>query len=851
MPFRSSSCTDSAVVLRYAPLLNLSRPVLRPLLAALHVMLSAGVLTAGVLVGDARAQERGVTAAVQPRYYDVPAGPLANALSRFAELAGVLLTASGDLTWGKLSAGLSGRYDVDQGFAALLSGSGLEAFLLADGSYGLRLVPSSVKRGETVLSPVSVTAGALRDATTEGTGSYTTGGVTIGKGVRSLKETPQSVTVMTRQLLDDQNLNTIDQVMEKVPGVTVTDSPMGGKYFYARGFLMSGQYQYDGVPLDIGSGYPQADSFSGEMGYYDRVEFLHGAASMMKGVGTPAGAVNFVRKRGQDQKAVDISLAAGSWNSYRMQLDAGGPLNEAGTLRGRAVVAQSDRHYFYDVAQRQDQTIYAALDMDVSSDTILGLGFAYENLDATPCWHGLPRYQNGADLKLNRSTCLNPNWSRWRSERTSLFVDLDHRLKDDWKLKVAAAYSRNTQAIKYAFAQDAVNVGSAATSIGVFGGTFDYEHRDYGIDAYVDGKFRAFGQEHQLTIGATASRGTRNDRWALAVLPQTQNVFAPNHDLPEPDSAWIVANAYRGGSHPDQTTISQRGVYANARFKLADPSTLIVGSRLSWYDYDHSDQAWGELSQLTMKQQKKLTPFGAFIQKLTSNVSAYASYAEIFQPQYERSVGGSTLPSKTGTSYELGVKGEWGNGRLNGAANFFRTDQLHAAVSVDSALCQASAYCYADSGKVRTEGFEAELSGSPLNRLQVAAGYTFARSKVLSPLDSAQMSDGQVYNSHMPIHMLRVWSNYQLAGELSRWSVGGGVTAQSDIYRTSNQIRASQSGYAVWSGRVQYRLDESWNLALNLNNLFDKRYYYTLGTTTYGNHYGEPRNVMLTLRGSF
>ena len=120
------------------------------------------------------------------------------------------------------------------------------------------------------------------DAITEGSGSYTAQAVTIGKGAHSLKETPQSVTVITRKMLDDQNLNTIEQVMEKTPGITVYDSPMGGKYFYSRGFRMTGQYQYDGVPLDIGSSYVQADSFNSDMAIYDRVEVLRGATETLK-----------------------------------------------------------------------------------------------------------------------------------------------------------------------------------------------------------------------------------------------------------------------------------------------------------------------------------------------------------------------------------------------------------------------------------------------------------------------------------------------------------------------------------------------------------------------------------------
>ena len=281
--------------------------------------------------------------------FDIAPGSLTEVLSHFASAAGAAISFDGRQTEGLKSPGLKGAFAVSEGFARILRGSGLQAEPQANGTYVLRPVPvvgSALELGATNIN------GQMLGATTENSGSYTTGAVTIGKGEHSLNETPQSITVMTRKMLDDQNLNTIDQVMEKTPGITVYDSTMGGKYFYSRGFRMSGQYQYDGVPLDMGNLYVQADSFSQDMAYYDRVEILRGAAGMMKGAGGTAGGVNFVRKRGQTSAHTDITLSGGSWDNYRGQVDTGGPLNESGTLRGRAVVAEQSRHYFVDDASR-------------------------------------------------------------------------------------------------------------------------------------------------------------------------------------------------------------------------------------------------------------------------------------------------------------------------------------------------------------------------------------------------------------------------------------------------------------------------------------------------------------------
>ncbi|MDD2063529.1 TonB-dependent siderophore receptor [Pseudomonas sp. SIMBA_065] len=782
------------------------------------------------------------------RTFDIAGGSLTEVLSRYASAAGAALSFDAKQTDGLHSAGLKGAFGVSEGFTQILAGSGLQAEPQSNGTYVLRAVPSSGSAME--LGATNITSQVL-GATTEHSGSYTTGAVTIGKGEHSLKETPQSVTVMTRKMMDDQNLYTIDQVMEKTPGITVYDSTMGGKYFYSRGFRMSGQYQYDGVPLDMGNLYVQADSFSSDMAYYDRVEVLRGAAGMMKGSGGTAGGVNFVRKRGLADAHTDITLSGGSWDNYRGQIDTGGPLNAAGTLRGRAVVAEQSRHYFVDDANRKDQVYYGALDFDLSPDTTLGLGVAYEDVDANPCWGGLPRYKDRSDLNLSRSTCLDPSWNTWRSKRTTVFSDLTHQVNEDWKLKVASVYTKNTQDIKYAFASGAVTPGIDTT--GMLGSMYDYDQVDYGLDAYLDGKFDAFGQQHELVLGMNASRSNKDDFYSVAFLPQRQNVFNPDKFIPEPDDSYFIENSSRGGPVKSKTT--QKGLYSTLRLKLADPLTVVVGGRVSWYDSKTNSVfiRSGESQPSNTRETGQVTPFAGVLLDLNENLTAYASYSDIFTPQGNyRAEDGSTLKPLVGQSYELGIKGAWYDGRLNGAFNLFRTIQKDQAQTDFNSSCPSSdGYCYVNAGRVRAQGFEAELSGEVIERLQLLAGYTYTQTKTLDDIDSSL--NGAAFNSYVPRHVLRLWGEYTLGGALERVSIGAGVNAQSDNFRLSpaSGEKISQAGYAVWNGRIGYRIDETWSVALNGNNLFDKRYYASIGTETFGNYYGEPRNFMVSVKASF
>ncbi|RON17499.1 TonB-dependent receptor [Pseudomonas frederiksbergensis] len=777
---------------------------------------------------------------------NIPAQPLAQALQTLGQQTNLQIIYSPESIQNLRSSALNGRYQEDDSLGALLKGTGIRH--QRDGNTVTLLAPATGNAME--LAPTSINGQRL-GATTEGSNSYTTGAVTIGKGEHSLKETPQSVTVITRKMLDDQNLNTIEQVMEKTPGITVYDSPMGGKYFYSRGFRMTGQYQYDGVPLDIGSSYVQADAFSSDMAIYDRVEVLRGAAGMMKGAGGTAGGVNFVRKRGQDTPHTQLSLSAGTWDNYRGQVDTGGPLNDAGTIRGRAVVTQQTRQYFYDVGERRDQIYYGALDFDLSDYTTLGLGMAYEDIDATPCWGGLPRYADGSDLKLSRSTCLNTAWNNQRSKRATYFGDLKHEFNDNWALKVAGVYSKNTQDMEYAFPSGSVPVGATSSSTLMIGSIFDYDQVDYGLDAYVDGKFNAFGQEHELIVGANASRSHKDDFFAVALLPQTQNVLNPNHHLPQPDESFYLPNATRGG--PVDMRIKQYGAYSMARLKLADPLTFVLGSRVSWYKSEtDSVSFWrGEGTPISSeaKETGQVTPFAALLFDINDNLTVYTSYADIFTPQGNyKTITGSTLKPLIGQSYELGIKGEWFDGRLNSSFNLFRTIQKDEAQ--DDPACPDST-CSLNSGKVRAQGFEAEVSGEVIDRLQLLAGYTYTQTKVLEDADVSQ--DGVSYNSYVPRHLLRVWGDYALSGPLERVTVGAGVNAQSGNYRVSptSNNNVTQAGFAVWNGRIGYRIDDTWSVALNGNNLFDKRYYATVGTEGFGNFYGEPRNFVMSVKADF
>ncbi|BBP77211.1 hypothetical protein PHLH7_33150 [Pseudomonas sp. Ost2] len=223
---------------------------------------------------------------------------------------------------------------------------------------------------------------------------------------------------------------------------------------------------------------------------------------------------------------------------------------------------------------------------------------------------------------------------------------------------------------------------------------------------------------------------------------------------------------------------------------------------------------------------------------MNSWLSAYASYSDIFTPSqaFQTTASGSVLKPRTGHQAEVGLKGDFLDGRLDASLAVFQIDDQNRPVADD-----ANPGRWLAQGKARSSGFEAQVTGKILPNWDVQAGYTYLQTKLLG----SAASDGSIQDPEEPKHMLKLWNTYHFEGDaLNNWRVGGGVRAQS---RTTRNEVSYQGGYAVVDGLIGYKIDEHLDLALNMNNLLDRTYYARVPSSYYG-LYGDPRNATLTLR---
>ncbi|WP_321835961.1 TonB-dependent siderophore receptor [Pseudomonas kulmbachensis] len=795
-----------------------------PLALAIHLVVAS--TTGLVCASTAQAQSASV------QRYDIPAGPLSSALNRFAQQAGVaIIFQSSDLE-GQSTPGLQGAYNEQSGFEALLRGSGYTAVKSANG-YMLNALPAF--GGALELGATQVSANQL-GTITEGSGSYTPGSIaTATRMVLTPRETPQSISVVTRQAMDDFGLNSIDDVMRHTPGITVATYDSDRTSYYSRGFAIK-NFQYDGIPILQDPQYSAGHTLT-DTAIYDRVEILKGATGLLTGAGGPGGTINMVRKKPTREFKAHIDVGAGSWDNYRSEIDVSGPLTESGNVRGRAVAAYQDKHSFMDHYKRDSEVYYGILEVDLTPDTLLTLGADYQDNNPTgSSWSGSASLFNskGDRISTPRSFNNGAKWSSWKQYTRTVFSTLEHNFDNGWVVK--GQY--NHQINGYNAPLGALLDPDATTGLAkMLARKYTGEYVSDSGDLFATGPFSLLGREHELVIGGSVSKShwTGKDYTNANMVNNAYDYYNWKGDSLEPD--WGNVTSYN-----DETT-RQTGTYVTGRFSLTDDLKLMLGTRVANYTLTGTSHA---------KDTGKVLPYAALIYDINDNISAYTSYTEIFLPQsYYRDRDNKMLEPDEGTNYELGLKGEFFDGRLNSSLAYFEVhqDNRPEADTAYNGNPTNPDIDYAYKGiKATTKGYEAEISGELMPGWQLQAGYTHKISRD---------QGGKKVSTWEPEDQINLYTRYKLTGDLDKLTLGGGVRWQgtgwqmlSNWNKGGTVEKFSQDPYWLVDLMARYQISKNLSATVNLNNVFDKAYYTNIGFYN-SSYYGDPRNVMVSTRWDF
>ncbi len=650
------------------------------------------------------------------------------------------------------------------------------------------------------------------------------------------RDTPQSISVISKQRMQDQKLETLNDVLKNTTGISEFNSGANRSNFYSRGFMID-NYQIDGVPALVDAQWNIGDTLT-DTAIYDRVEVVRGATGLMTGAGSPAASINMIRKHADSKEFVgNVSASYGSWDNQRYVADLSAPLTESGNVRARMIAGYQDGDSWLDHYHSRKKFLYGVVDADLTDSTTVSVGYDYQETHiGGATWGGLPTfYLDGSKTNYDRSTNLAPDWAYNDSDSKKVFASLKQRFNNGWQFNLSGTHTESTMDSKLLYIDGyfdkttGIGIGPYA-GYDLLGGTGynTARRKENAVDAYVSGPYELFGRQHELMAGVTYIR--QNNRYIGTYTNLTSADVGDFNDwgnYPEPD--WSPQTLSQ------DNTIHQKSAYMATRISLADPLHLILGARYTRYNAD----------TLTQNMEKNnITPYAGLVYDINETYSAYASYTSIFKPQTYRNASGAYLSPVTGKSYETGIKGDWMNSRVTASLAVFRIEQDHLGATNYALVPGSSDYAYYEQDGTVSKGVEFEINGAVTDNLQM----TFGATRYV-----AKDGEGAALNSTQPRTSLKLFTSYRLP-MLPDLTVGGGVNWQTHTWDSvtgpngASNLYAEQGSYALVDLFTRYRVTKQLSVQANLNNLFDKSYNIDVGKNTV---YGEPRNISISANYSF
>ncbi|MDQ8022017.1 MAG: TonB-dependent receptor [Moraxellaceae bacterium] len=632
---------------------------LRPMVLAVHLATVGVVLAAAGWAPDAQAQ----ATAEQARRFSIPAGTLTLALNRFAEEAGVFLSAPAELTQGKSSAGLSGSYTVEQGFGELLRGQGLQAVRQANGSYVLRPAPAavpSVAAAEVVLPAVMVTASAEQDVT-RNLGTPVRAGAL---GDIAQKDTPFSSTVVTKTQIEELAPQKLGDLF--IQDASVSDNSGAytawSTFVTVRGMDLDWQnsYRIDGKPY---LGYTVTLPYE----HLEQVELLKGSTGFMYGFGAPGGMLNYVTKKPTDTTTRNVSLGYASNSIVRANADLGGRVGDSGAF-GYRVGLTHEEGGTSNGGSLQRSSVILALDARLSNRLSWDFQAIYQDRlteDTEPTittrllGNVLPEAVKNDEKLVGPGNYVDNQFG-------FVATSLKYRLDDDWQASTSFSQSYS----KTRRNESILNLQNLA-------GDYRDDRADYGErytysywDTMLQGRQKIAGMTHHIVAGLSWQKQRNDDSSNAVYIPGygTGNLHTQNTNRYDSVGSFDSLGMYR------LTEATQGAVFASDRVELNDRWSVLGGLRWIQYEKRNWDSAGAVTSDY--REDGVVTPTVALMFKVASDTMAYASYVESLQqgaivpslPTYTNA--GQMLDPLMSRQWELGIKKD--SARWSATAALFR-----------------------------------------------------------------------------------------------------------------------------------------------------------------------------------
>ncbi|WP_428664819.1 TonB-dependent siderophore receptor [Reyranella sp.] len=668
--------------------------------------------------------------------------------------------------------------------------------------------------------------------------------VTGSKTDQAILETPQSISVVTRQQMDDQAVQSTRQALRYTPGIVSDPRPLNGlsdTNMLLRGFTPD-QY-LDGLKLIIGNfGYTQIDPY-----LLDRIEVLRGPSSVLYGQGTPGGIVALTSKRPTDTAVHEVMLQAGTYDLYSAAFDVGGRADGDGKLLYRITGLAK----------------YAGSQVEFSNSRRFAIAPAFTwKPDAATSFTILGQFQRDSGPAFNGfvpargSVLFNPN-----GQIPSYFYVGDPNLNDYTRMVASVGYSFEHRFDRvFAFRQNFryQNLFAADNSLYASGLQANqkflnrYAFNDVEslntitVDNQLTAKFATGALGHSFLLGLDYQWNTNRQTSAINFATPAINLFAPNYYLPIANPVFNPTSSYTNARQRQD----QIALYAQDIIKLGGFS-LVLGGRQDWVS--SSSDNYMTLTG-TSKYDQAFTWRAGLVYLFDNGIAPYASYTTSFSPTAGLDFSGNPFSPTTGQQFEIGVKYQptGFNGFFTLSAynltqqNVLTTDPQHPGFSVQT-------------GEIRSRGIEFEARASLTDNIDLIGSYTYT--DALTTKSNALAANiwgtpirmqGQPVNG-VPQNMASMWSTYRFTtGSATGLMVGGGVRyIGPQPGDTVNSFIVP--GFTLYDAVVSYDLGavmpklQGASLQLNATNLFDTQYVASCANANFCS-YGLGRNVYASLK---
>ncbi|MBT1444123.1 TonB-dependent siderophore receptor [Shewanella sp. JM162201] len=646
----------------------------------------------------------------------------------------------------------------------------------------------------------------------------------------TLRETPQSVTIIDQEFIQSFSLNSVADLMFLTPGIYAQKAETNRYFFSSRGNPIT-NFQFDGVPINYSSFFNDAST---DTILFDRVEVVRGATGLLTGAGEPSAAINLIRKRPKATPGGYLSTKVGSWDSYRVEGDASLDVTQSGDVQARFAAAYEKSDSYIELSEEENLQVYGVVTARLTDNTLFTLGADYSDRDPKgSTWGGLPLfYADGTFANdLPTSTTTAASWSTWKRNGANVFATLEHGFENSWDLKFDVEHRKDEMdghlLYLYGAPDKTTGLGMDALSM-IYQATREQD----AARLFASGPFELFGKEHKLTAGLLYSKqNTASDSyWPLDSMA-VGNFFEWDGSIAKPD--------YQATPDYQESEETQNGAYLATQFNLHTQWMLLLGGRISQYKFESNEDDDYNNSDV-------FTPYAGLIYNLSESISVYTSYTEIFQPQDAKDANNKRLDPMTGNNIELGAKGDFFDEKLTASIAVFKVQKENVAErdpNYPKPLPDGS-YPMRGVDGTSNQGYEVELNGKPTENWDLFFSYTHSKS---------EDNKGNAFRTHLPTDLVHLSSLYHFNGALEDLAVGGNLSWQSEVYKDNagpNGERSKQNSYYLMNLMASYQLTDDAKVQLNINNLFDEKYYSSIDFYDQG-FFGDPRNIELSLNYNF